>query len=111
MTPEKMAKLHSNSEANHRTWDAHEFAEILSSKGVLAECHEHGFALARVIESEDEFGFEIVDAILGGVYNRYQGHRNTENKPIIKWHCYSSYPINYQKVWLNKLAIGEQLDP
>ena len=55
--------------------------------------------------------FEIVDAILGGVYNRYQGHRNTENKPIIKWHGYSSYPINYQKVWLNKLAMGEQLDP
>ena len=47
MTPEKMAKLHSNSEANHRMWDAHEFAEILSSNGVLAECHEHGFALAR----------------------------------------------------------------
>ena len=67
--------------------------------------------VARVIESEDEFGFEIVDAILGGVYNRYQGHRNTENKPIIKWHGYSSYPINYQKVWLNKLAMGEQLDP
>ena len=38
-------------------------------------------------------------------------HRNTENKPIIKWHGYSSYPINYQKVWLNKLAMGEQLDP
>ena len=54
MTPEQMAKLHSKSGANHRVWDAHEFAQILSSNGVLAECHEHGFALARVIESEAE---------------------------------------------------------
>ena len=63
MTPEKMAKLHSNSEANHRMWDAHEFAEILSSKGVLAECHEHGFALARVIESEAELLLLVTDKI------------------------------------------------
>ena len=63
MTPEKMAKLHSNSEANHRTWDAHEFAEILSSNCVLAECHEHGFALARVIESEAELLLLVTDKI------------------------------------------------
>ena len=63
MTPEKMAKLHSNSEANHRVWDAHEFAEILSSNGVLAECHEHGFALARVIESEAELLLLVTDKI------------------------------------------------
>ena len=63
MTPEKMAKLHSNSEANHRTWDAHEFAEILSSNGVLAECHEHGFALARVIDSEAELLLLVTDKI------------------------------------------------
>ena len=54
MTPEEMAKLHSNSEANHRIWNAHEFAQILSLEGVFAECHEHGFALARVIDSEAE---------------------------------------------------------
>ena len=65
----------------------------------------------RLVEAEDEFGFEIVDAILGGVYNSYQGHVNTQNKPIVKWHGYSSYPINYQKAWLNKLASGEQLSP
>ena len=54
MTPEKMAKLHSNSEANHRIWHAREFAQILPLKGVFAECHQHGFALARVIDSEAE---------------------------------------------------------
>ena len=54
MTPEKMAKLHSNSEANHRIWHAHEFAQILPLQGVFAECHQHGFALARVIDSEAE---------------------------------------------------------
>eukprot|EP00943_MAST-04B_sp_MAST-4B-sp1_P006023 g6023.t1 len=65
----------------------------------------------RVVEADDEFGFEIVDAILGGVYNNYQGHVNSQNKPIVKWHGYSSYPVNYQKVWLAKLASGEQLSP
>jgi ribosomal-protein-alanine N-acetyltransferase len=54
MTPEKMAKLHSNSEANHRIWHASEFAQILTLKGVFVECHQHGFALARVIDSEAE---------------------------------------------------------
>ena len=54
MTPENMAKLHSNSEANHRIWHAREFAQILPMKGVFAECHRHGFALARVIDSEAE---------------------------------------------------------
>ena len=54
MTPEKMAKLHSNSEANHRIWHAREFAQILPLQGVFAECHQHGFALARVIDSEAE---------------------------------------------------------
>jgi len=54
MTPEKMAKLHSNSEANHRIWDAREFADLLCSSGVFAECHKYGFALARVIASEAE---------------------------------------------------------
>ena len=63
MTPEKMAQLHSNSEANHRMWDAHEFAEILSSNSVLAECHEHGFALARVIDSEAELLLLVTDKI------------------------------------------------
>ena len=54
MTPEKMAQLHSNSEANHRIWHAREFAQILPLKGIFAECHKHGFALARVIDSEAE---------------------------------------------------------
>ena len=54
MTPEKMAKLHANSEANHRIWHAREFAQILPLQGVFAECHQHGFALARVIDSEAE---------------------------------------------------------
>ena len=63
MTPEKMAKLHSNSEANHRIWDAYEFAQILSSNGVFAECHDHGFALARVIEPEAELLLLVTDKI------------------------------------------------
>jgi len=63
MTPEKMAKLHSNSEANHRIWSANEFAEILSSNGVFAECHEHGFALVRVIASEAELLLLVTDKI------------------------------------------------
>ena len=54
MTPEKMAKLHANSEANHRIWHAREFAQILPLQGVFAECHQHGFALARVIDTEAE---------------------------------------------------------
>ena len=54
MTPEKMAKLHSNSQANHRIWHAREFAQILPLQGVFAECHQHGFALARVIDKEAE---------------------------------------------------------
>ena len=63
MTPEKMAKLHSNSEANHRIWHAREFAQILPLKGVFAECHQHGFALARVIESEAELLLLVTDKI------------------------------------------------
>ena len=63
MTPEKMAKLHSNSEANHRIWDAQEFAQILFSNGVLAECHDHGFALARVMGSEAELLLLVTDKI------------------------------------------------
>tara|TARA_Y100000589_G_scaffold269705_1_gene261776 strand:- start:73 stop:492 length:420 start_codon:yes stop_codon:yes gene_type:complete len=61
MTPEKMAKLHLNSEANHRIWDAREFAEILSSKGVFAESHEHGFAIARLIDFEAELILLVTD--------------------------------------------------
>ena len=63
MKPEKMAKLHSKSEANHRIWDANEFEQILSSNGVLAECHKHGFALARVIGSEAELLLLVTEKI------------------------------------------------
>ena len=63
----------------------------------------------REIQTDDDFGFEIVDAILGGEYNRYLGHENEMSKPVIRWHGYSSYPVHYQKVWLDKLASGEQL--
>ena len=63
MTPEKMAKLHSNSEANHRIWHAREFAQILPLQGVFAECHQHGFALARVIDSEAELLLLVTDKI------------------------------------------------
>ena len=63
MTPEKMAKLHSDSEANHRIWNAQEFAQILSLEGVFAECHEHGFAIARVVDSEAELLLLVTDKI------------------------------------------------
>ena len=63
----------------------------------------------REVPSDDDFGFEIVDAILGSQYNRYLGHENELSKPVIRWHGYASYPLNYQKVWLDKLASGEQL--
>ena len=63
MTPEKMAKLHSDSEANHRIWNANEFAQILSLEGVFAECHEHGFAIARVVDSEAELLLLVTDKI------------------------------------------------
>ena len=51
MTPEKMSKLHSTSEANHRIWHAHEFSELLSLPGVITEFHAHGFAIARVVDT------------------------------------------------------------
>ena len=63
MTPEKMAKLHSDSEANHRIWHAREFAQILPLQGVFAECHLDGFALARVIGSEAELLHLVTDKI------------------------------------------------
>ena len=63
MTPEKMSKLHSRSEANHRTWQAYEFSELLSLPGVIAEYHEHGFALARVIDTEAELLLIATDSI------------------------------------------------
>ena len=52
----------------------------------------------REVQADDYFGFEIVDAILGGEYNRYLGHENELSKPVIRWHGYSSYPVHYQKV-------------
>ena len=63
MTPEKMSKLHSMSEANHRTWQAHEFSELLSLPGVIAEYHEHGFALARVIDAQAELLLIVTEYI------------------------------------------------
>ena len=63
MTPERMAQLHSNSEANHRIWHAREFAQILSLKGIFAECHQHGFALARVLDTEAELLLIVTENI------------------------------------------------
>ena len=54
MTPEKMSKLHSTSEANHRIWHAHEFSDLLSLPGVITAFHAHGFAIARVVDTEAE---------------------------------------------------------
>ncbi len=63
MTPEKMSKLHSTSEANHRIWHAHEFSELLSLPGVITECHAHGFALARVVATEAELLLLVTENI------------------------------------------------
>ena len=63
MTPEKMSKLHSTSEAKHRTWQAHEFSQLLSLPGVIAEYHEHGFALARVVDAEAELSLIVTENI------------------------------------------------
>ena len=63
MTPENMSKMHSASEANHRTWQAHEFSELLSLPGVIAEYHEHGFALARIIDAEAELLLIVTENI------------------------------------------------
>ena len=63
MTPEKMAQLHSKSEANHRIWHAHEFSELLSLPGVITELHAHGFALARVVDTEAELLLIVTENI------------------------------------------------
>jgi len=56
----------------------------------------------RVVSDADEFGFEIVDAVLGGVTKIYNGQE------VITYHGKSSYPEDFAMVWLNKLASGEQ---
>ncbi len=56
----------------------------------------------RPVPDTDEFSFEIVDAVLGGVTAKYRG------QPITKYFGKSSYPENFATVWLNKLATGEQ---
>ena len=63
MTPEKMSKLHSKSEANHRIWHAHEFSDLLSLPGVITELHAHGFALARVVDTEAELLLIVTENI------------------------------------------------
>jgi len=63
MTPEKMSQLHSKSEANHRIWHAHEFSELLSLPGVITELHAHGFALARVVDTEAELLLIVTENI------------------------------------------------
>lgn len=63
MTPEKMSKLHSTSEANHRIWHAHEFSELLSLPGVITEFHAHGFAIARVVDTEAELLLIVTENI------------------------------------------------
>ena len=63
MTPEKMSKLHSRSQANHRIWHACEFSELLSLPGVITEFHAHGFALARVVNTEAELLLIVTENI------------------------------------------------
>ena len=63
MTPEKMSKLHSTSQANHRIWHAREFSELLSLPGVITELHAHGFALARVVDTEAELLLIVTEYI------------------------------------------------
>ena len=63
MTPEKMSKLHSTSEANHRIWHAREFSDLLSLPGVITELHAHGFALARVVDTEAELLLIVTENI------------------------------------------------
>jgi len=63
MTPEKMSKLHSTSEANHRIWHTHEFSELLSLPGVITEFHAHGFAIARFEDTEAELLLIVTENI------------------------------------------------
>jgi ribosomal-protein-alanine N-acetyltransferase len=63
MTPKKMAEIHAASSANHRIWNAHEFADLLSSPGVVAECHSNGFALARIIDLDAELLLLVTEQI------------------------------------------------
>jgi ribosomal-protein-alanine N-acetyltransferase len=63
MTPKKMAKIHAASKANHRIWNAHEFADLLSSRGVVAEFHSNGFALARIIDTDAELLLLVTEQI------------------------------------------------
>ena len=63
MTPKKMAEIHAASNANHRIWNAHEFADLLSSPGVVAECHSNGFALARIIDLDAELLLLVTEQI------------------------------------------------
>ena len=63
MTPEKMSKLHSTSEANHRIWQAREFSDLLSLPGVITEFHAHGFAIARFVDTEAELLLIVTENI------------------------------------------------
>ena len=58
-----MAEIHAASNANHRIWNAHEFADLLSSPGVVAECHSNGFALARIIDLDAELLLLVTEQI------------------------------------------------
>ena len=63
MTPKKMATIHAAAKPNHRIWNAHEFASLLSSPGVVAEYHPNGFALARIIDTDAELLLLVTEKI------------------------------------------------
>ena len=63
MTPKKMAKIHAAAKPNHRIWNTQEFTNLLSSPGVVAECHPNGFALARIIHTDAELLLLVTEQI------------------------------------------------
>ena len=58
-----MATIHAAAKPNHRIWNAHEFASLLSSPGVVAEYHTNGFALARIIDTDAELLLLVTEKI------------------------------------------------
>lgn len=61
MTPDALATLHALCFETPRPWAAHEFASLLTSRGVFLHSTESGFALGRGIVGEVELLTLAVD--------------------------------------------------
>lgn len=69
MTPDALASLHALCFETPRPWAAHEFASLLTSKGVFLHSTDVGFALGREIIGEVELLTLAVDPT-----HQRQGH-------------------------------------